>query len=70
VSHEFDPGYGQQPFTQLVQDYPGTDVYPQDSFRTEWGHATAAQTGSGLVRERRQVGLFDGRGRDGLAQYP
>jgi hypothetical protein len=37
MSHEFDSGYGHQPFTQLVQDYPGTDVYPQDSFRTEWG---------------------------------
>jgi hypothetical protein len=37
MSHEFDPGYGQQPFEQLVQDYPGTEVYPQDSFRTEWG---------------------------------
>lgn len=37
MPHEFDPGYGQQPLRQLVQEYPGVEVYPQDSFRTEWG---------------------------------
>ena len=37
MPHEFDPGYGDEPFRSLVADYPGTDVYPPDSFRTEWG---------------------------------
>jgi Uracil DNA glycosylase superfamily len=33
----FDPGYGQQPFKGLCEDVPGTSVYPQKDFRTEWG---------------------------------
>src|SRR3954464_7184768 len=34
---DFDPGYGQEPFATLCREYPGTDVYPQADFRTEWG---------------------------------
>jgi hypothetical protein len=37
VPHEFDPGYGSQPFQDLVRDYPGETVYPTKDFRTEWG---------------------------------
>ncbi len=33
----FDPGYGRRPYAGLVADYPGEDVYPSGSFRTEWG---------------------------------
>ena len=35
--HESDPGYTAEPFRSLVADFPGTDVYPPDDFRTEWG---------------------------------
>jgi hypothetical protein len=34
---DFDPGYGNEPFATLCREYPGTDVYPQAAFRTEWG---------------------------------
>jgi len=34
---EYDPGYVAEPFKGLVERFPGADVYPQDSFRTEWG---------------------------------
>src|SRR5690242_13409013 len=37
MSIDFDPGYGDQPFKTLVQNYPGEDVYPPGDFRTEWG---------------------------------
>jgi hypothetical protein len=37
MAHEFDPGYGEEPWKSLVADYPGLEVYPQDSFRVEWG---------------------------------
>jgi hypothetical protein len=37
MAHQFDQGYGEQPFRELVASYPGTDVYPQADFRTEWG---------------------------------
>lgn len=37
MSHRFDPGYVQEPFRSLVEDYPGEDVYPPTAFRTEWG---------------------------------
>jgi hypothetical protein len=37
MPHEFDPGYGAEPFRSLVADFPGSNVYPSDSFRTEWG---------------------------------
>jgi hypothetical protein len=33
----FDPGYVRRPYISLVENYPGDDVYPPDSFRTEWG---------------------------------
>lgn len=36
MQHEFDAGYP-SPFDDLVGDYPGTDVYPEKDFRTEWG---------------------------------
>ncbi|MFD9794299.1 uracil-DNA glycosylase family protein [Streptomyces sp. NPDC059070] len=35
--HPFDPGYAQEPYAQLVRDYPGPDVYPATDFRVEWG---------------------------------
>src|SRR3712207_9549225 len=34
---EFDPGYGDKPFRELVEAAPGADVYPPDAFRLEWG---------------------------------
>jgi hypothetical protein len=34
---EFDPGYTRRPYSRLVADFPGEDVYPADSFRVEWG---------------------------------
>jgi hypothetical protein len=37
MAHDFDPGPVSEPFASLVRDYPGPDVYPQDSFRVEWG---------------------------------
>ena len=33
----FDPGYATEPFASLCRNYPGTDVYPPDDFRIEWG---------------------------------
>jgi hypothetical protein len=37
MSHPFDPGYIREPFLTLCADYPGSDVYPPDQFRVEWG---------------------------------
>jgi uracil DNA glycosylase superfamily protein len=37
MAHDFDPGPVGDPFASLVQAYPGSDVYPADSFRVEWG---------------------------------
>ena len=37
----FDPGYHRRAAT-LVRDYPGEDVYPADSFRTEWVRSSIA----------------------------
>jgi uracil-DNA glycosylase len=34
---DFDRGYVRRPFIALVETYPGDDIYPPDSFRTEWG---------------------------------
>lgn len=34
---EFDPGYGQPPFADLVTATPGGNVYRKQRFRTEWG---------------------------------
>ncbi len=33
----FDPGYHDEPFRTLVQDYPAEEVYPPSQFRVEWG---------------------------------
>src|ERR671919_314137 len=37
MTHLFDPGYGRKPFSTLVANYPGSDVYPPKDFRVEWG---------------------------------
>jgi hypothetical protein len=37
MPHLFDPGYGRRPFSTLVANYPGPDVYPPKDFRVEWG---------------------------------
>ena len=37
MTHDFDPGPVGEPYASLVGDYPGSDVYPPDSFRVEWG---------------------------------
>lgn len=37
MMHTFDPGPVGEPYASLVGAYPGADVYPPDSFRTEWG---------------------------------
>jgi hypothetical protein len=37
ASHQFDPGYAQEPFRSLCEDYPGAETYPADDFRVEWG---------------------------------
>ena len=37
MPHPFDPGYHDEPFRTLVQDYPAEDVYPPSQFRVEWG---------------------------------
>jgi uracil-DNA glycosylase len=37
VAHDFDPGYGTEPFRELCADYPDSKVYPSSDFRTEWG---------------------------------
>jgi uracil-DNA glycosylase len=33
----FDPGYGEEPFRSLCEDYPDDSVYPAADFRVEWG---------------------------------
>jgi len=33
----FDPGYVDEPFRTLVQDYPAEEVYLPSQFRVEWG---------------------------------
>jgi len=37
ASHPFDPGYLQEPFRSLCEDYPGAETYPAEDFRVEWG---------------------------------
>ena len=37
MGHEFDPGYGQEPFRALCTDYPDGTVYAAEHFRLEWG---------------------------------
>jgi hypothetical protein len=36
MSHEFDAGYGAEPWASAVADYP-EDAYPPADFRVEWG---------------------------------
>src|SRR5690242_1099601 len=36
MPHDYDPGYGAEPFRTLVNDHPDATVYPQSNFRTEW----------------------------------
>ncbi len=33
----FCPGYGEEPFRTLASDFPGSDAYPAEQFRLEWG---------------------------------
>ena len=37
MAHPFDPGYGQEPFRTLCEEYPGAEAYPPSQFRVEWG---------------------------------
>jgi hypothetical protein len=37
VAKPFDPGYASQPFSDLVEQEPGTKAYPSKDFRVEWG---------------------------------
>ncbi len=37
MAHTFDPGYGEEPFKSLCQQYPDSEVYPAADFRVEWG---------------------------------
>ena len=37
MTHTFDPGYFEEPFSSLVREHPGPDVYPPGQFRVEWG---------------------------------
>jgi hypothetical protein len=37
MAQEFDKGYVTDPFVKLCTDFPGSSVYPQHDFRTEWG---------------------------------
>jgi len=37
MAHLYDPGYFQDPFRALVEDFPEADVYPPNQFRVEWG---------------------------------
>jgi uracil-DNA glycosylase len=37
MAHPFCPGYGDEPFRTLANEYPESDVYPPGQFRTEWG---------------------------------
>lgn len=37
MAHTFDPGYAQEPFKSLCEQYPDETVYPARHFRVEWG---------------------------------
>ncbi|MDQ6750046.1 MAG: uracil-DNA glycosylase [Actinomycetota bacterium] len=37
MPHPFDPGPVTEPFAALAADYPGSDAYPSELFRVEWG---------------------------------
>ena len=34
---KFDPGYINEPFRTLAENFPDESAYPQEDFRTEWG---------------------------------
>ena len=37
MAHDFDPGYGAEPFRSLCGNCPDTTTYPAKDFRVEWG---------------------------------
>lgn len=37
MAHQFDPGYIEEPFKSLCENYPDSAVYPIENFRVEWG---------------------------------
>jgi uracil-DNA glycosylase len=37
MKHDYDTGYGLEPFKTLCNNHPDAAVYPQKDFRTEWG---------------------------------
>ena len=37
MNHPFDPGYGEEPFRTLANNYPDSDVYPLDQFPQRHG---------------------------------
>ena len=37
MTHQFCPGYAEEPFATLCRDYPDATVYPVADFRAEWG---------------------------------
>jgi uracil-DNA glycosylase len=37
MPHNYDPGYGTEPFRSLCNQHPDVTDYPQDAFRVEWG---------------------------------
>ena len=39
MAHPFDPGYIEEPFKSLCENYPDSAVYPIENFRVEWGRS-------------------------------
>lgn len=37
MPHDFDPGYGAEPYLTLCRSFPDDTIYPSADFRTEWG---------------------------------
>jgi uracil-DNA glycosylase len=37
MTHDYDPGYGANPFKTLCNNHPDSSVYPPAAFRVEWG---------------------------------
>jgi uracil-DNA glycosylase len=37
MKHEYDPGYGVDPFRALCAEHPDESTYPRSAFRVEWG---------------------------------
>src|SRR5262249_13279777 len=37
MTHDYDPGYGNEPFKTLCREHPDETVYPRADFRVEWG---------------------------------